>query len=44
MILLLFFNRNYKGPWGEMARKSAASGNPQYVTFEPDHGGFNNIR
>lgn len=37
-------HRAYESPWGASARKAREEGRPQYVTFEPDHGGFNNIR
>ena len=38
------YERAYESPWGASARKARELGLPQYVTFEPDHGGFNNIR
>ncbi|CAB1100152.1 unnamed protein product [Ectocarpus sp. CCAP 1310/34] len=37
-------DKAYESPWGASARKAQEEGRPQYVTFEPDHGGFNNIR
>ena len=36
--------RVYQSPWGAQARQAKSEGRPQYVTFEPDRGGFNNIR
>ncbi|CAN0112794.1 unnamed protein product, partial [Scytosiphon promiscuus] len=37
-------DKTYESPWGASAREARAQGMPQYVTFEPDNGGFNNIR
>lgn len=37
-------SRVYQSPWGAQARQAKSEGRPQYVTFEPDRGGFNNIR
>ncbi|CAM9595249.1 unnamed protein product, partial [Hapterophycus canaliculatus] len=37
-------DKTYESPWGAPARKAREQGMPQYVTFEPDNGGFNNIR
>lgn len=36
--------REYESPWAEAAQRAKEDGYPLYVTFEPDHGGFNNIR
>eukprot|EP00752_Nemacystus_decipiens_P006283 g5664.t1 len=37
-------DKMYQSPWGAQARQAKSEGMPQYVTFEPDRGGFNNIR
>eukprot|EP00903_Cladosiphon_okamuranus_P020412 g18732.t1 len=37
-------DKMYQSPWGAQARQAKSEGKPQYVTFEPDRGGFNNIR
>ena len=44
LLCCFILGRAFESPWGASARKAQEAGLPQYVTFEPDHGGFNNIR